>query len=125
MKKFSLVKSQEKHLLRTNSFKYKMSKPLIQKHQQKEIAQERITILFQQAEKVFQKDKALANRYVELARKIAMKVKTRIPTNLKRRFCKHCYKYLKPGVNARVRTREGKVIISCLECKKFMRILIR
>ena len=30
-----------------------------------------------------------------------------------------------PGVNARVRTRSGKVIISCLECKKFMRIPIK
>ena len=102
-----------------------MSKPPISKHQQKEIAQERIIILFQQAEKVFSNDKTAANRYVELARKIAMKVKVRIPTHLKRRFCKHCYKYLQPGVNSRIRTRAGKVIISCFECKKFMRIVMK
>ncbi|MEK6939659.1 MAG: ribonuclease P protein component 4 [Nanoarchaeota archaeon] len=102
-----------------------MTKPTISKSKQKEIALQRIKILFQQAEEVFPKDKARANRYTSLARKLAMKVHAQIPTELKRRFCKHCYSYLKAGVNARIRTRDGKVIISCLECKKFMRIPIR
>jgi len=102
-----------------------MSKPLIPKQKQKEIALQRIKILFQQAEQAFPKNKVLANRYISLARKMAMKVHASIPQNLKRRFCKHCYKYLVPGVNARIRTRDGKVIISCFECKKFMRIPIK
>lgn len=92
--------------------------------EQKKIAKERIVILFKHADEVFSKDKALANRYVALARKISMKYKVRIPRELKRKFCKHCYKYLKPGVNCRVRTRDGKVVYYCLECKKFMRFLI-
>ena len=99
-----------------------MAKPVMSKTQQKEIAHERVKILFQKAGEVFSKDKSLSNRYVTLARKIAMKVKIRIPLELKRKFCKHCYKYLMPGVNSRIRTRDGKVIISCLECKKFTRI---
>ena len=102
-----------------------MSKPVIPKSEQKKIAKERVKILFQQAEEVFSKNKSLANRYVTLARKVAMKVKLRMPVELKRKFCKHCYKFLMPGVNARVRTRDGKVIISCLECKKFTRIPVR
>jgi ribonuclease P protein subunit RPR2 len=102
-----------------------MAKPVIPKSKQKEIAKERVKILFQQAEEVFSKDKALAHRYVTLARKIAMKVKIRIPIELKRKYCKHCYKFLMPGVNSRIRTRDGKVIISCLECKKFTRIPIK
>ncbi len=101
-----------------------MSKPLISKQKQKEIALQRIKILFQQAEETFPKNKTLANRYISLARKMAMKVHASIPKNLKRRVCKHCYKYLVPGVNARIRTRDGKVIISCFECKKFTRIPI-
>jgi len=99
-----------------------MPKPLLPKQKQKEIALQRIRILFQQAEEVFPKNKVLANRYASLARKIAMKVHAQIPQELKRRICKHCYSYLKPGVNARIRTREGKVIISCFECKKFTRV---
>ena len=102
-----------------------MSKPAISKTKQKEIAKERIEILFKQADVIFSENKSLANRYVTLARKIAMKVRIRIPTELKRKFCKHCYKYLKPGVNSRTRTRDGKVIISCFECKKFTRIPIK
>ena len=87
----------------------------------KEIARERIKILFKQAKEVFKKDKSLANRYVKLARELAMKYKVRLPSELKRQFCKHCYSYLVPSVNVRVRTREGKVIYYCLECKKYMR----
>ena len=92
---------------------------------QRELARERIRILLQQAEEAFSRDKALAHRDVTLARKIAMKLKVKIPSEFKRRFCKHCYRYLQPGVNSRVRTRAGKVVISCLECKKFMRIPVR
>lgn len=102
-----------------------MSKPLFSKQKQKEIALQRIKKLFQQAEETFPKNKTLANRYVSLARKIAMKVHAQIPQELKRRICKHCYKFLMPVVNARIRTRAGKVIISCLECKKFTRIPIQ
>jgi ribonuclease P protein subunit RPR2 len=88
---------------------------------QKEIALDRIKTLFKEAKDVFSKDKALANRYVKLARELGMKYKVRIPSNLKRRFCKHCYHYLMPGVNLRVRTREGKVVYYCLDCKKYSR----
>tara|TARA_Y100000310_G_scaffold246044_1_gene251145 strand:- start:24 stop:341 length:318 start_codon:yes stop_codon:yes gene_type:complete len=102
-----------------------MARPPIPKAKQKEIAKERIQTLFKQAELVFAKNKSLANRYITLARKIAMKVRMRMPRELKRKFCKHCYKYLKPGTNARVRTRDGKVVISCFECKKFTRIPVK
>ncbi len=102
-----------------------MARYVIPKAKQKEIAKQRIKILFSQAQEVFSVNKSLANRYVTLARKLAMKVKIRIPKELKRRFCKHCYKYLMPGVNSRVRSRGGKVIISCFECRKFMRIPIK
>ena len=88
---------------------------------EKQIALERIKVLFQQAKEVFKKDKSLANRYVKLARELSMKYKVRIPPNLKRRFCKNCYSYLMPGVNARIRTRNGKVVYYCMECKKYMR----
>lgn len=99
-----------------------MARPRVSKAKQKEVAKERIKILFQQADKVFTENQALANRYVTLARKLSMKAKVRIPRELKRKFCKHCYKFLMPGKNSRVRVRENKVVISCLECKNFMRI---
>ncbi|PIN73499.1 ribonuclease P [Candidatus Woesearchaeota archaeon CG10_big_fil_rev_8_21_14_0_10_45_16] len=102
-----------------------MPKRPLPKNKQKEIALERIKTLFKQADGIFSKNKSLANRYVTLARKIAMKAKLKMPREYKRKFCKHCYKYLRSGVNARIRTRDGKVVISCLECKKFTRIVLR
>jgi len=94
-------------------------------NKQKEMAQKRVRILLQEADSAFNSDKSLANRYVNLARKIAMKVQLKLPKELKRRYCKFCYSYLRPGVNSRARIRKGKVIISCLECKKFMRVPVR
>ena len=102
-----------------------MARSSISKAKQKEIAKERIAILMEKADEIFAENKGLANRYITLSRKIAMKVKLRMPHEYKRKFCKHCYKYLKPGTNARVRTRDGKVVISCFECKKFTRIPIK
>ena len=93
--------------------------------QVRETALERVQVLFKQAQEVFSRNKNLANRYVVLARKIAMKVKMRMPRDIKHRYCKHCYSFLVPGVNARIRTRQGKVVISCFECKKFMRIPLK
>jgi ribonuclease P protein subunit RPR2 len=87
----------------------------------REIALERINILFKEAREMFKKDPALSNRYVHIARKIAMKYKVKIPSELKKRFCKHCYSYLVPGKNARVRVQRGKVVYYCMNCKRFMR----
>ncbi len=91
----------------------------------KEIAKERIEILFEEAEKAFKKHPERSNRYVELARKIGMKAKVKIPRELKREFCKHCDKYLKAGVNLKVRNHKGRIIYECKECGKFMRFLIK
>ena len=87
----------------------------------KEIARERILELFKQAELRFKKNPELSDRYVEIARKISMKYKVKIPKELKRRFCKHCFNYLFPGVNSRVRLTQKKVVYYCFNCKKYMR----
>ncbi|MDH7506649.1 MAG: ribonuclease P [Candidatus Thermoplasmatota archaeon] len=73
----------------------------------------------------FSGDLNLANRYVEIARKISMRFKIAIPRKFKRRFCKHCYKYLLPGVNCRIRIYRHKIIIYCCNCKKYTRFLIK
>lgn len=90
----------------------------------KEIAEKRILYLFEQAKDTFSKSPELASRYVALARKISMKYKVKIPRELKRRFCKHCNRYIMPGKNCRVRTHKGKVVYYCFNCKKYMRFVI-
>ena len=86
------------------------------------IAKKRIKTLFELAEKEALSDKILlANRYVEIARKISMRYLIPIPKEYKRRFCKHCYSYLLPSVNSRVRINRGKMIIYCNNCNKYNR----
>ena len=87
----------------------------------KKIALERIKILFREAIKAFKKYPERAHRYIFIARKIAMKTKTKIPSNLKKRYCKHCYKFLQPGVNCRIRVKNKTMIYYCLNCRKYMR----
>ncbi len=86
------------------------------------IAKERIKTLFAQAKERFKENSKLSDRYVQLARKIAMKYRIKLTSPQKRRFCSHCYKYLKPGANCRIRAQRGKVIYYCLSCKKFTRL---
>ena len=67
---------------------------------QVKIAKERIDILFREAATAEQK---LANRYVFLARKIAMKFNLKLSSEYKRRFCHKCFSHLVPGKNVTVR----------------------
>ncbi|HLD88607.1 MAG TPA: ribonuclease P protein component 4 [Candidatus Nanoarchaeia archaeon] len=85
------------------------------------IAFERINILFEEAKKAFKEDPKLSNRYVELARKIAMKLRLRIPPEFRKKFCSHCHYYLVPGVNCRVRLQKHKVVYYCFHCRHYMR----
>jgi ribonuclease P protein subunit RPR2 len=79
--------------------------------------------LMKKAEDAFPNQK-LANSFVRKAREKAMNHNVRFPRDIKRKFCKHCYSFLKSGVNCRVRTRDGKVVYSCLDCGKFMRYIL-
>ena len=88
---------------------------------QKHIARVRVRHLIEFAEKIFSKNPKQADHYITLARKVAMKARIRISSDLKKKFCKHCYKFLQPGVNCRVRTKNNKVIYYCFNCKKYMR----
>ena len=81
--------------------------------------------LFDDAKSSFNKNPSLSNKYVKLARKTAMKVNLRMPRELKRRYCKHCYSYLVPGKNSRVRMHKSRVIYYCFNCRKYMRFLKR
>lgn len=93
---------------------------------QKTIARNRINKLFIMAEQNALSDRLnLANRYVELARKISMRYLVSIPKEHKRKFCKHCYQYLLPTVTSRIRIKGGKLVIYCHNCKKYTRIPLK
>ncbi|MEK6861513.1 MAG: hypothetical protein AABY07_06080 [Nanoarchaeota archaeon] len=86
------------------------------------IALDRIRILFKLARENAVKHSDRSNRYVKLAKKIAMKARVKMPREFRRRYCKNCLIYLISGKNCRVRTRERKLIIYCFKCRGFMRM---
>lgn len=90
----------------------------------REIALERIGELFLEAGKEFKKNPERSHKYVQIALKLSAKSKVRIPKKYRRNYCRKCKSYLLSGVNSKVRTRNGMVVVSCLVCKSHRRILI-
>ena len=95
------------------------------KKQQQDVAKSRMNELFSQADKVFKKSVELANRYVELARKISLKYKVPFTKEQKMQFCKKCNSFLKTGVNSKIRVSQGKVIIHCKNCKNMRKFIYK
>lgn len=94
----------------------------------KQIALQRIHTLFRLAREVVREDPQLAQRYVEIARKISMRTRVRLPEEYRRLVCRHCKSFILPGVNCRVRIqprREPHVVVTCLNCGKHTRIPLR
>lgn len=85
------------------------------------IAQERIEYLFDLAKSEFSENPEMSKRYVSLARKIGMRHRVSIPSELKRSFCKNCGSLLLTGNNSRVRLKDGTIIITCLDCGSIKR----
>jgi len=91
--------------------------------QMMDIAEERIDILFEAAESAAKEhDIVRSHRYVELARRIGMRYNLRIPSKHRPHFCRSCYAFLMPGVNATIRTRSSRVVTSCRECGRINRL---
>lgn len=77
-----------------------------QKASQK-IALERIYRLFELA----QKEKEYAKRYTSLAAKIGRKTNTKIPLELKHKYCRKCY-----SVDVKASEKKPFLIVKCDEC---------
>ncbi len=91
---------------------------------QSDIAEERIDILFIEAERAARAGKLKrANRYIFLARKLAMKFNLKFSGLQRRKFCHKCYHYLQPGKNlmVRINPKVRAVEYRCKDCGKVNR----
>lgn len=79
-------------------------------------ALERINELFVQAEDNFNEYPQMSTRYVQLARKIAMRYRVKFTKAQKLCFCKKCNSYLKKGINSTIRIKNNNIVLSCKEC---------
>jgi len=112
---FEIRKTADRRALWQMNFKRHKNKAKVRK-----IALERIALLLSQADEVYKEDYILALRYGDLARKIAMKARVKIPQKWRMRFCSRCKKLLFPGITAKVRLKRGthsRIVYSCSFCE--------
>lgn len=82
-----------------------------------EIAAERMRILLEQARRQAREGRLdRAHRYADLIRKIGMKHNVPLPREAKPFVCRSCHAFLVPGETSRVRTRDRRVVTTCLRC---------
>jgi ribonuclease P protein subunit RPR2 len=85
----------------------------------REIAKERVRLLVDHALREALYDDVLANHQAKLARKIAMRMRLRLPYEIRQLYCKRCKEFILPGISSRIRigrSRLKAIRITCLKC---------
>lgn len=86
------------------------------------VARDRIATLLLEAEVAAGRgDQKRADRYVELARKIAARYNVRVPLPLRDVYCRGCGAYRREGVTCRTRLNRGWRTRTCLRCGRLTR----
>ncbi|MDM7935446.1 MAG: ribonuclease P [Methanothrix sp.] len=83
--------------------------------QARDLALQRMERLFYLAAEEHPLHPERSDRYVEIAMRIATRIRVRMPGYLKRQFCKQCGCFL-PASETRVRLRSGVLTSTCLRC---------
>jgi ribonuclease P protein subunit RPR2 len=97
-----------------------MGRRHVAKRDAKDIARERIDRLFELAQQETASGNAeRAKRYVSLALRMGERHKVR--TGHKRTYCPTCHMFFLPPRNVRVRTRSGRIAMTCLGCGNVLR----
>lgn len=95
------------------------------RQQQRQGALQQIRALFDAAALAFAADAAKANRLVAQAHRLMQRTKVKLPAVLKRRSCKKCRALWVPGATVRVRLTKGRLVYTCLACKRIQRLPLR
>ncbi len=93
----------------------------------KDIARQRIDILFRNVLDTARYDPALAEKQAMLIKRISMRYRIRLPYEIRQLFCKRCKRLMIPGVTSRVRIGRSSiraVRITCLHCNHVYRKII-
>ena len=97
------------------------------KNSKKEIATQRILILFDNAVSNARKNPKLAEQQAQIARKISMRFKIKMPGQIRQSFWRKCKKFIVPSISSKVRIGRSNVKsvrITCNFCNHTYRKLI-
>jgi ribonuclease P protein subunit RPR2 len=91
----------------------------VKKSTARDVAKERIRLLIDHALREALHDDILANKQAKIAKKIAMRMRLRLPYEIRQLYCKRCKEFILPGISSRIRTGRSRlkaVRITCLKC---------
>ena len=96
------------------------------KNSKKEIAMKRMEILFNNALSNAKNNPGLAQRQAEIAKKISLKFKIKMPFEISSSFCKNCKKFIAPGITSKIRlgSKPKSIRITCSYCNHTYRKII-
>ena len=96
------------------------------KNSKKQIATKRIEILFNNALSNAKSNPRLAEKQAEIAKKISMKFKIKMPFEVSSSFCKKCKKFIPPGIGSKIRlgSKPKSIRITCSYCNLTYRKII-
>jgi len=96
------------------------------KNSKKQIALKRIEILFNNALSNAKNNPGLAQRQAEIAKKISMKFKIKMPFEINSSFCKKCKKFIAPGIASKIRigSKPKSIRVTCSYCNHTYRKII-
>ena len=96
------------------------------KDSKKQIATKRMQILFHNALSNAKNNPRLAERQAEIAKKISMKFKIKMPFEISSSFCKKCKKFIPPGIASKIRlgSKPKSIRITCSYCNHTYRKII-
>ena len=96
------------------------------KNSKKQIAIKRMEILFNNALSNAKNNPGLAQRQAEIARKISLKFKIKMPFEIRSSFCKKCKQFIAPGIASKIRlgSKPKSIRITCSYCNHTYRKII-
>jgi ribonuclease P protein subunit RPR2 len=96
------------------------------KNSKKQIATKRIEILFNNALSNAKNNPGLAQRQADIAKKISLKFKIKMPFEVRSSFCKNCKKFIAPGIASKIRlgSKPKSIRITCTYCNHTYRKII-
>jgi ribonuclease P protein subunit RPR2 len=94
----------------------------------KRLARARIKLLWEQASEIAKGDPDGARQRMQVASRLAKKVRIKVPRDIKRKICRRCGIVLIPGENCRVRLRNNRskhLTVTCTSCGNITRFYVR
>ncbi|MHA1937236.1 MAG: ribonuclease P protein component 4 [Candidatus Thorarchaeota archaeon] len=92
------------------------------------LARARIKLLWKQASEMTKIDPDGARQRMQMASRVAQKVRIKIPQEIKRKICRRCGMILIPGKTCRVRMRSNRskhLTVTCTDCGNITRYYVR